>query len=383
MYGSEPGRGPRPAMTEVAGECGGLPARRPCPQAGLALPQMPSSPTAMGRTTRELANALGVARPSFGPVQVDYERVATIAEHIRQRPDFEAHEPARWDNEHFWLVDGPFKARSQFFAIGNAINFRFWSLTEAGVSPAVGTLDGERLRGSMYMWRALRRTLERGEVQLLDANFLATLSHDDFDRIFADDSGTNPLSVAVDERIANLRDLGLRLAASWDGQFLNVARASEGSLVAFSRSSKAFRAFDDPVQKLTMVNAIVHSGSGVFEFLDQPLPAIDYHLLKHALRQGLVRVTGELDQKLRAGELLTSGEGQGLRMVALAAFVQLAERAAISGEIIDNKYWLNRSNCADQMPVCVDRATADRCPFLDACQRLTTYGLPLELTRYY
>jgi hypothetical protein len=235
----------------------------------------------------------------------------------------------------------------------------------------------------MYMWRALRRTLEHEEVPLLDADFLAKLSHDDFDRVFADDFGTNPLSVAEDERIANLRDLGLRLAAAWDGQFLNVARASAGSLVEFSRSSQEFRAFDDPVHKLTMVNAILHSGSGVFEFLDQPLPAIDYHLLKHALRQGMVRATGDLDRKLRARELLTTAEGQGLRMVALGAFVELAERAAISGEIIDNRYWLNRSNCAEHRPVCVDPATADCCPFLDACQRLTTYGLPLEFTRYY
>ena len=199
----------------------------------------------------------------------------------------------------------------------------------------------------MYMWRALRRTLEHGEVPLLDADFLAKLSHDDFDRVFADDLGTNPLSVAAGERIANLRDLGLRLSAAWDGQFLNVARASEGSLVEFSRSSQEFRAFDDPVHKLTMVNAILHSGSGVFEFLDQPLPAIDYHLLKHALRQGMVRATGELEQKLRAGELLTSAEGQGLRTVALGRLRGACRSARDSGEIIDNKYWLNRSNCAE------------------------------------
>ena len=337
----------------------------------------------MGLTTREFANALGIARSSFGRADVDYERVTVIADHIRERPDFAAYEPARWDDEHFWLVDTHDEARSQFFAIGNAINFRFWTLTQAGVSPAAGTLDGERLRGSMYMWRALRRTLEQGEVPLLEAEFLAKLSHDDFDTVFADDFGTNPLSVAADERVANLRDLGLRLAAAWDGQFLNVARASEGSLVEFSRSSREFRAFDDPVQKLTMVNAILHSGSGVFAFRDQPLPAIDYHLLKHALRQRMIYVTGELDRKLRAGQMLTFDEGQGLRGAALEAFVELADRAELSGEIIDNKYWLNRVNCTDEAPVCWDAETAHRCPFLGGCEQLTEYGPPIELTRYY
>jgi hypothetical protein len=233
------------------------------------------------------------------------------------------------------------------------------------------------------MWRGLRRTLEHGALPLLDAAFLADLSREDFDRVFSDDDGTNPLSVAADDRIANLRDLGRRLLAFWNGQFFNLVRASEGSLVTFSQSSRAFRAFDDPVQKLTMVNAILHSGSGVFPFRDQPLPAIDYHLLKHALRQGMINVTGELDRKLRAGEMLTFDEGQGLRVVALQAFVELADRLELSGEIIDNKYWLNRLNCANEAPVCLDAETAHRCPFLAGCQQLTKYGLPLELTRYY
>ena len=218
---------------------------------------------------------------------------------------------------------------------------------------------------------------------LLDAEFLANLSLEDFDRLFRDDDGINPLAVAADERITNLRDLGQNLLESWDGQFYNLVCASEGSLVEFSRSSRRFRAFDDPVQKLTMVNAILHSGSGVFAFCDQPLPAIDYHLLKHALRQGIVRVSGDLRRALLDGDVLSFEEGQALRRVALAAFVELADLAGVSGEIIDNKYWLNRVNCADRGPVCLDPATADRCPFHGACGEATAYGLPLEFTRYY
>jgi hypothetical protein len=344
---------------------------------------MSTSSTTIGLTTRELADALAIKQSSFEAADVDHERVAIMADHLRRRPDFAAYEPTRWDDERLWLVDASAEARSQYFAIGNAINFRFWSVIEAGVAPAAGTIDGQHLRGSMYMWRGLRRTLEHGALPLLDAEFLAELSREDFDRIFADDDGMNPLSVAADERIANLRDLGRGLSEWWAGQFFNMVCASEGSLVEFSRSSRAFRAFDDPVQKLTMVNAILHSGSGVFRFRDQPLPAIDYHLLKHALRQGMIRVTGDVDHKLRASDILAFGEGQGLRRVALEAFVELADRAEISGEIIDNKYWLNRVNCADRGPVCLDPETAHRCPFLDACGQSTGYGLPLEFTRYY
>jgi hypothetical protein len=350
---------------------------------GNSLPmEMPTSST-MGLTTRELYEALGLERAPFASAHVDRERLATLAEHIRTRPDLAAYEPARWDDDRFWLVEAPDELRSQFFAVGNAINFRFWTLTSSGVAPASGTLDGQHLRGSMFMWRALRRTLEQGTLPLLDAGFLARLSRRDFDCLFTDDEGVNPLSVAADDRIANLRDLGQILSASWGGDFINVVRATDGSLVDFSARSREFRAFDDPVQKLTMVNAILHSGSGVYPFRDQPVPAIDYHLLKHALRQGMVRVSSDLSRKLLTGELLSSDEGQGLRRVALEAFVELADLAGVSGEILDNKYWLNRVNCADQAPVCLDPVTADQCPFLPACRQFTDYGLPVELTRYY
>jgi hypothetical protein len=234
----------------------------------------------------------------------------------------------------------------------------------------------------MYMWRSLRRAIDRRDVRVLDAEFLSELSDDAFEEIFSDDRGINPLSVAQGERIANTRDLGRGLLSRWNGSFYNVVDASGGSLVKFARLSGAFRAFDDPLLKLTMVNAIMHSGSGVHGFHDDPLPAIDYHLLRHALRQGVLRPGAELMRKLTTGLLLEPHESYELRRTALAAFIQLSERTGISGEILDNKYWLNRTNCSDE-PVCLREETARRCPFLDSGVRVTAYALPLELTRYY
>jgi hypothetical protein len=79
---------------------------------------------------------------------------------------------------------------------------------------------------------------------------------------------------------------------------------------------------------------------------------------------------------------LATEEAFELRRVALQAFVSLAEVSGQSGEVIDNNYWLNRVNCTDE-PVCLDSARATMCPFLEVCEQLTTYRLPLELTRYY
>lgn len=334
------------------------------------------------RTSAEVAQALEIDTSASCFAALDDARIGRVARHIADRAASETFQRATWDNRLFWNAEADVRQRSQYFAIGNAINFRFWRLRDGRVVPAAGLIEGERFRGAMYMWRCLRRCLDKGEVPLLDAAFLANLSESDFDEIFSDDGGAEPLAVAREERIANLRDLGIKLLERWDGLFYNLVLASQGSIVAFAQRSSSLRAFDDPLFKLTMVNAIVHSGSGVYTFADQPLPAIDYHLLRHALRQGLITPEPALAEKLRAGRLLESGEGFELRRVALQAFVQLAQLSGQSGEVIDNNYWLNRVNCTDE-PVCLDQDRAQECPFLEVCEQETAYQLPLELTRYY
>jgi putative queuosine salvage protein len=317
-------------------------------------------------TTAAVFDALGISTDASPIASVADDRVSLVAEQLLRERKAQGFQRAAWDDALFWNVDADPVERSQFFAIGNAINFRFWRLDGGEMEPAVGTIEGQSFRGAMYMWRCLRRTLEREDTPLLSAEFLAELSDEEFDATFSDDTGANPLEVAREDRINNLRDLGRKLSDSWGGQFYNVAQASERSIVAFARLSAAFRAFDDPIFKLTMVNAIVHSGSGVYEFRDEPLPAIDYHLLRQALRQGMVVPSEAVASKLLGGELLDRGEASELRRIALMAFVSLSVRTGLSGEVIDNIYWMNR---ADTM-------------FLAGAVQ-SEFGLPLELTRYY
>jgi hypothetical protein len=338
--------------------------------------------TPSGLSSAELVDELGIDRSSSDLVVIDREQVDRMAGHLRGRVDSADFKPARWDDPLFWNVEATDERRSQYFAIGSALNFRFWDLRDGQLVPAAGSLDGQRYGGAMYMWRCLRRADQRQEVDLLDCEVLSNLSDREFAAVFTDDFGNNPLAVAGEDRLANLRDLGDRLHSEWDGLFFNVVRASGGSLAAFAGFSNSFRAFDDPVYKLTMVNAILHSGSNIYRFRDEPLPAIDYHLLRHALRQGLIRPSSALALKLTKMNVLADDEARELRRVALLAYVDLATKAAVSGELLDNAYWRNRVNCTD-VPVCVDPQTADRCPFLAACERFVGFALPIEFTRYY
>jgi hypothetical protein len=339
--------------------------------------------TTARRTTAELAHELGVDCSDSDLVRLDEKILENLAEHIQRRSDFSAYQRSKWDDPRFWNVGDTPANRSQYFTIGNAINFRFWKLMDGRTQAASGMIAGEKFTGSMYLWRSLRRCLEEGRFPILDAKCLSSLSREQFDGIFADDAGENPLAIAPDDRIANLRDLGSKLERDWQGQFYNLVRVTRGSLVQFVRLSSRLRAFDDPNFKLVMVNAILHSGSGIVTFDGDPLPGIDYHLLKQLLRHGVLRPRHDLACQIRARVILAPRDGQELRRVALGAFVRLSKLTGLSGEILDNKWWWNRTKCRDSDPVCLDPATAAECPFYGPCERLTKLRFPIEDTRYY
>jgi hypothetical protein len=284
--------------------------------------------------------------------------------------------PAAWDEPKFWNVEGSATERCQYLAVGNALNFRFWTWSDGELVPSVGLVQGESLRGSMYMWRRMRVALDQGELPL-EADALARVSEDDLRRVFVDDDGRMPLQPALSDRVENLRDLGRRLGEEWNGQFHNVVVAANGSLQAFAELSATFRAFDDPVRKLTMVNAIMLAGSGLVEFDQDPFPGIDYHLIKQALRQGLVVPDRALARKLAQAEFLDESESLELRMATLDALVQVANLAQISTAVLDNLYWTNKRICSEREPSCAI------CPFGDQCLKRTEFALPMELTRYY
>jgi len=309
-------------------------------------------------------------------ITVSELQIRAIAELLSHRSANELYSPARWDDPLYWNVEATPADRCQYLAIGNSINFRFWEKQGGKIVPSSGVIEGQRIRGSMYLWRRLRCAVEREELSL-DANDLSSLNEDQFIRAFTDDEGHFPFEPGLSDRVENLRDLGKRLSMSWNGQFSNVVEAAHGSLDQFVRLCADFRAFDDPVQKLIMVNAIMLTGSGIVKFDKDPLPGVDYHLVKQALRQGLVIPNGSLRRKLVAEDLLDADESLMLRKSVLDALVGVAKASGVSTAILDNLYWLNRRVCADDHPLC------STCPFEEACPKRLEFGLPLEHTRYY
>jgi Queuosine salvage protein len=330
-----------------------------------------------------LVRDLGIDVSDSALVGIDELALGKLAAMLAADPAFRNVRRFGWDDDNYWLVDASPSERSQYLALGNAINFRFWSLDEGVIRHAVGQRGGTVLQGSLYMWRSLRLCVANGSLPVLDARFLSRITSDELSAVFRSDSGPSPIEIAFEDRLANLRDLGTRLTGDWEGQFANLVKASDHDLTRFARYSSQLRAFDDPICKLTMVNAIMHTGSGLVEFNQDPLPGIDYELVRQLLRMGILRPRHDIDLKLRSAALLNARESGELRRSALSALIQLSEMSGLPCDVLDNKLWMNRTNCTDATPVCQQVGGAHKCPFEVTCEQITELGMPLEETRYY
>lgn len=219
-------------------------------------------------------------------------------------------------------------------------------------------------------------SFDNGDETFLDAGMLAKMTLEEMARIFRSDSGKDVMP-HLEERLRNWNNLGSRLLGDWSGNSYNMISECQGSLLRFVELSRAFRAFDDPLFKLTMVNAIMHKGRGLARFSEDVFPGIDYQLTKQLLRQGVVVPPDAIARKVMTLGILTYEEGLALRQAILCAFVSLAEYGSISGEVIDNAFWQNREICQDEDPQC------HRCPFASVCAKDIRFKIQLEETRYY
>lgn len=285
--------------------------------------------------------------------------------------------PSTWSDDRFWLASAGDVDRRQFIAVGNALNFRFWSHSADGVHSMSGVLAGERFVGSMYMWRRMRMLVERDEYPILSAQHLTRITIDGFRELFSDDFGDNPLREGISDRVCNLVDLGEKLTRHWGGEFSNLVQASRGSLDSFFAHSARFRAYDDPLGKLTSVNAIMLSGAGLASFDSEIPPATDYHIVKQLLRFGAVDVDPITYEDLVQSKLLAPAVAMTIRKVCLVAIVEACKLGKLSGALVDNILWQNRRVCLEPVPNCGE------CGLFSACGRRVEMQRPLETTRYY
>lgn len=312
-------------------------------------------------------------------VTLNQKKVKDLVELHGKSGYFKKYAPYDWSDNNFWLENDEYspKELSNFFTIGNSINFKYWTKRGNEISYCEGVKGGIPCRGAKYMWRCLKLAVKDKKFSLNKLDEFIDFNNKKYEEIFTDDNGKKPFNIWKEERIKNIIDTASKLKNKYNDDFMNLLESTNHSLKDYLVKCKDFRAYDDPLCKLSMVNAFFVTGRKLYSF-DQPLfPGIDYQLMKQMLRINAITPTHNLLEKLMNNKILSDDEASEIRNATFDVFSKIMDETKISGEIIDNKWWKNREICLDEKPKCVE------CMFNMICDKKTEIYFPLEETRYY
>jgi len=196
------------------------------------------------------------------------------------------------------------KALDYFFS-ATLQQFSFWSAqSDRYLKPMIAPLGGVKLKGSDYLWAALTKALE-ADPDFGSPEHQANLTRSELLDVFRADTGEDPMPAL---------DLHLEMANKYGQDMLALGLTPEIILERAQNSTSPLDTFltaldqiggykEDPLRKKSSLLAmILNQRPEVFFRLQKDTkiaPVVDYHLLRSALRVGLVDVVDlELEEKL-------------------------------------------------------------------------------------
>lgn len=291
-------------------------------------------------------------------VHVVVPRVAAVADQLAGRP---LPVPA-WDAERHFVGDAVRTA--QWVLVLDALNFSFWG------EPRWEVLDrGEWVNGYWALAVALKRAVEEG-VPILDARYLAEMSRADLADVLRG-RGEVPM---LQERLANLHEVGRVLLAKYEGQFANAVTLAHHSAVALVRLLvRDFPSFDDvatyrgrevrfykraQICVADLAGALDGRGYGEFHDLDRLTAFADYKVPQVLRRLGILAYAPALAEKVDARVPLPPGGEEEVEIRAATIWAveelrrALADRGTLATAVQTDWYlWdLGQQRAADERP---------------------------------
>jgi len=274
------------------------------------------------------------------------------------------------------------QALADFFFYNSALLFDFYGLE--------AELDGEYVKGSDLFFAFARRKAQEDK-DFFTAARLAELTVSDYQASYAlDGDPEHTLINRAQERVAILRDLARGLLRDYRGSTLTLLAACDNRLQTpegsglLDRLSK-FQGYNDPHFKKAFVFLKVLAELDLWHAEDREnlfIP-VDYHLIRMALRTGIVRVTDpDLADQLHTRSPATDADDWEIREVVKHAYKVIEERSSIDVFVLDEIFWtIGRSCCHyDRAPRCAtcdftdcsvmksfDYQCPGRCPLATTC----------------
>ncbi len=227
-----------------------------------------------------------------------------------------------------------------------------------------GTLEGQWYRGWDYMAHAARRAL-RSDPETFTAARLVNISDEELRSLFSDDGVAEHSTFdRIEERMAQWHDASQVLLDHYEGDVMVLYEAAgrrlrdtspqhPGILARLSETA----AYSDPVEKKSFLFTMFAQRCGAWEIrdLENLKVAIDYHIMRIALRSGMVRVQdAALERRLKARQPVTAEEDNLVREAVRQACDVTVRRSRHSIFDVDNILWMMGRNCCfyDHEPFC-------------------------------
>jgi hypothetical protein len=271
--------------------------------------------------------------------------------------------PAGYDRYHFF--DGSERSLNWILVL-DALNFCFWAEKN---QPRWGiTYHGELLNGYWAEAAALTRAVEEGK-PVWDAEYLSNMSSAELAHIFRGEQ-TIPL---LEERLANVREVGRVLGERFEGQFSRAILQAAGSAVRLVLLlAEAFPSFRDiavyrqrEVRFFKRAQICVADLSGFFQgrswgafndlehltvFADYKLPQILRHF-------GVLEYRSSLAERIDNQEMIPAGSEEEIELRAATVWAcellrrDLHQRGVVlTAAELDQRLWLLSQHIPDMKP---------------------------------
>lgn len=261
--------------------------------------------------------------------------------------------------------------------------YGFWTETEQGWgTPMYAQLDGQRYKGSDFIWAAFTRAA-RQDPSLLSADRMAR-EPGLFAQICTDDTGQCPIPDLASHAMLHQAH-GLAMRQTSYAALLSEANASThpgATLMSRLRTQPGY--MGDPLsKKASLLLLILSRRPEKFLDLRDPesiVPIVDYHLMRGCLRTGAVRIKDpDLHRRIEARAWVDAPEELDIRQACGRAIHALVEQSGTSVAAVDGFFFVNgRRQCLETEP-----PTCQTCPISEPCAQAKQMFQPVFRTTAY
>ena len=272
-----------------------------------------------------------------------------------------------------------------FFAL-TLQQFGFWTKNNHKyIAPMIAKIDGHERKGSDYIGAAYSRMLD-SDPDFFSVNRQANLSKEELEIILSDDDGNCPMP-AIELHLSEAQSYGQDMSAlgMTPAKIIQKTKGSRTPMADLLRILWNIGGYkNDPLQKKSalLIYILLNRPENFLQLGDseEELPCIDYHLMRTALRTGMVSVSDTyLQQKITRRELVSEEQEYDVRQNVYKAINMLVDTSPNLNMVsVDQFLFRMRKGCPE-----MSEPDCKSCTLDPVCAKQTQLFQPVIRTTYY